>query len=129
MEKLIYRILNSSALVAEIDGRVYRYGMRPRDAKSEDIVVRLISGNLGQRQSGEVEILLYVSQLNVGRHTDPVNDLARIQWLIDLLHEVIEDHNGPRVNFSIDSEPQLTMLPDRKQTEVKITLGYDFVNH
>ena len=128
MEKYIYRILNSSALVTEIDGRVYRHGMRPRDAKSEDIIVRLVSGDLGQHENGTVEIVLYVPQLSVGRHTDSVDDLARIQWLTDLLREVIEEHNGPRVNLSINSEPQVRSLPERRQTEVKVTLEYTFTN-
>ena len=128
MERYIYRLMKASALAAEIDGDVYRHGMRPRDAKSEDIVVRLVSGNLAQRQEGVVEILVYVSQLSVGSRTNKVDDLARIQWICDMIRETIEGHDNPRVRLSINEEPTLTSLPERKQTKVKVKLEYNFVN-
>ncbi len=129
MEKYIYRLLNSSALATEIGGQIYRHGMRPRDAKSEDIIVKLVSGSLGQRQSGEVAITIYVPQISAGTHTNKVNDLARIQWLIDMLRETFNEHSTPRIRLDINKEPTLKTLPERKQTLVQVTLEYNFVNH
>ena len=129
MERYIYRLMKASALAAVIDGDVYRHGMRPRDAKSEDIVVRLVSGNLGQHQQGEVEIIVYVPQLSVGGRTNKMDDLAHIQWILDMILETIEGHGNPRVRLSINEEPTLTSLPERKQTKVKVKVKYSFVNH
>lgn len=129
MEKYIYRLIKSSALAAELDGNVYRRGMRPRDAKSEDIEVRLINGNVGQHQQGEVEIVVYVPQMSVGSRTNKVDDLARIQWICDMLKVTFEEHGNPRIHLSINSEPKLKSLPETKQTQVKIKLEYSFINH
>ena len=128
MEKYIYRLMKSSALMAELDGNVYRHGMRPRDARTEDIEVRLVSGNLGQHQQGKVEILVYVPQLSVGSRTNKVDDLARIQWICDMIRVTIDEHANPRIHLSINEEPTHTSLPDRKQTQIKVTLEYNFVN-
>ncbi|MBR3456057.1 MAG: hypothetical protein IKH26_12125 [Bacteroidaceae bacterium] len=129
MEKYIYRLIKSSALAAEIDGNVYRHGMRPRDAKSEDIEVRLISGNIGQCQQGEVEIVVYVPQMSVGSRTNKVDDLARIQWICDMVRLTIDEHGNPRIHLCINSEPKMKSLPEAKQTQVKVKLEYSFVNH
>lgn len=129
MEKYIYRLIKTSALAAEIDGTVYRRGMRPRNAKTEDIEVRLVSGTIDQYQQGVVEVVVYVPQISVGSRTNKVDDLARIQWVCDMLRETVEGHGNPRVRLSINHEPELTSLPETKLTQVKVKLEYSFVNH
>lgn len=128
MEKYIYKLIRASALASEIGGKVYRRGMRPRDAKTEDIIVGLVSGSLGQRQEGEVEIDIFVPQIYVGYHSNRVDDLARIQWICDMLQEIILEHGNPQIDLSINTEPSIESLSQRKQTLVKVKIEYTFIN-
>ena len=48
IEKDIFRIIKASPINTMIGGTLYRNGMRPRNAKTEDAVVAFLSGLDGQ---------------------------------------------------------------------------------
>ena len=48
IERDFYRLVKASPLAAAISGSLYRKGMRPRNAQTEDIVVTFLSGEESQ---------------------------------------------------------------------------------
>lgn len=63
-----YQLLVGSTLASAVSGQVYKNGYRPRDSKSEDIIVIYTAGFTDQIQSGVVTLNIYVPDV------DPYNN-------------------------------------------------------
>ena len=50
IEKDVFRIMRNSELKNVIGGKFYRAGMRPKNAKTEDVVVKFLTGIDEQEQ-------------------------------------------------------------------------------
>lgn len=64
VEDDIYELVQSSPLKSLIGGAIYKYGMRPRDSKLEDAIVKFITGLDGQIQTGTVVVNIYVPDVD-----------------------------------------------------------------
>jgi hypothetical protein len=60
IEDDIYGMVNASSLPSLITGKVYKFGMRPKDSPKEDAIVKFVTGLDGQIQEGVVVVLIYV---------------------------------------------------------------------
>ena len=77
VEDDIYGIVKTSPLASIINGSVYKFGTRPRDSKSEDAVVKFVTGYDGQIQSGTVVINIYVPDFDASGNGVLVRDITR----------------------------------------------------
>ena len=59
----IIELLKGSKLAAEVSGKVYRNGLRPRDSRAEDIVVTFTTGLPDEIETGVVTINVYVPDI------------------------------------------------------------------
>ena len=89
IERDLFRLVKASPLYQEVRGKLYRRGMRPRNATTEDIVVTFISGEESQEQNGVINLNVYVPMITVGANTNKVQDLARVESLERLVLELI----------------------------------------
>lgn len=60
VEDDIYELVNESSLPSLISGTVYKFGMRPKDAKTEDAIVKFVTGIGEQIQEGVIVVNIYV---------------------------------------------------------------------
>jgi hypothetical protein len=59
----IIGLLRDSKLAKAVNGAIYRFGYRPRDSRSEDIIVAFTTGLPGQIQTGVVTVNIYIPDI------------------------------------------------------------------
>lgn len=77
IEDDIYDLVKISTLASIVNGRVYKYGMRPRDSKKEDIIVRFVTGFDNQIQSGTVVVNIYIPNIDPYENGVLVRNISR----------------------------------------------------
>ena len=102
IERDFYSMIKSSELGKAIKGGIYRSGMRPNDAKTEDLIVKFLSGLDGQIQVGVVILNLYVPDIPNGSDGRLVADKNRIGVLQDLILSFIEEN--PNTEYLLESD-------------------------
>jgi len=126
VEDDIYGMVKNSPLVSIINGKVYKFGMRPRDSKKEDAVVKFVTGFDSQIQSGTVVINIYVPDFDAFQNGVLVRDITRCteievaanKW-IDSLTVEKTDYNF-RLSQTIYTEEE----PEINQHFVSIRLRF-----
>ncbi len=93
-------LLKGSALESEVNGKVYRDGLRPRDSRKEDIVVIFSSGDDdGQIQTGIVTLNIYVPDITPYRDGTLVENAARTATLERAAQEWYESIRGAKPEY------------------------------
>lgn len=105
IERDLFRLVKASPLYQEVRGNLYRRGMRPRNATTEDIVVTFISGEESQEQNGVINLNVYVPMITVGTNTNKVQDLARVESLERLVLDFVESIESTEYLYSLRSAP------------------------
>lgn len=84
IERDFYSFVKGSNLGKALLGGVYRPGMRPDDAKTEDLVIKFLAGIDEQVQSGVVIFNLYVPDIpySDGRMVKDMNRIGELEELI-----------------------------------------------
>lgn len=120
IETDVFRIVSGSGLGKVIGGKVYRDGMRPRNAKTEDAVVSFLTGTDGQVQQGYVLVHVYVpDKPSPCGDGDLVKDIARIKTLQSAVNDALSD---------IDNQEYLFEITDTPKTYEAEGIGQHFIN-
>lgn len=121
-ERILFAAVKASPLGQAIRGSCYRAGMRPDDARTEDIVLRFLAGTDGQVQTGIVVLNVYIPDLTSGQRTLP--DLSRIGEIEELLAAFIDSFDDPRLWLSTDGTPTATPVEGIGQTAVTARIKF-----
>jgi len=92
IESDVYAIILASQLKTVITGSLYKEGMRPIDAKTEDAVVSFMTGLDSQIQTGVVNVNTYVPDIDMGSGSMVKNGsrCRVLEILIDsIVHELV----------------------------------------
>ena len=89
IEDDVFALINASALKTAITGTIYREGMRPLNAKTEDAVISFLTGLDGQIQTGVVTLNIYTPDIDNGTGT-MVKNVARCRVLEILVNSIIQ---------------------------------------
>lgn len=95
IEQDFYDMIKGSVLRNEINGGVYKDGMRPTDSLKEDVIVTFVSGVSEQYESGVVNVNVFVPNINHLKNisrckvletivSDVINGLSKAEYLIEL---------------------------------------------
>lgn len=123
IEKDIYRIVSGSTLATLLKGKVYRKGMRPQNAKTEDAVVGFLSGLDDQFQTGVVNVNVYVPFKEAKTQKRP--DIGRVDELEAEIRKVFEeDIEDPYYLLEVPESPQSDDLDDIEQTQINARIHY-----
>lgn len=82
----IMALLADSKLCAEVSGKVYRNGYRPRDSRQEDIVVTFVTGTPAQVERGAVTLNIFVPDItpyNDGVYVEDGRRTSQIEVIAD----------------------------------------------
>lgn len=120
VEADIFTMVKHSALGAAIRGSVYRKGMRPDDATTEDIVVAFVSGTDKQMQRGLVVLNIYIPDITFkGKR---VVDKKRADALQLLVIDLI-DSNSSDYWIETDGTPSVYHVEEIDQNCLAVRLA------
>lgn len=125
IEKDVFRIIRDSELKAVIGGVVYRDGMRPKNAKTEDIVVKFLTGIDGQEQSGIVLIHIYVPNIkSPSGDGELVPNITRIDQLEEIANNVLASLDDTEYLFEKESTPKSWPVEGIEQYFINVILKF-----
>lgn len=122
VEADLLAIINSSALKTAIKGTVYKKGLRPVNAITEDVVVYFMTGLDGQNQTGVLNVNIFVPNIDNGG-TVKVKDGARCKALAVLGQALVDSLSSTEYDFSLSSTIQ-SFSTENDQYFVNIKLDY-----
>lgn len=125
IEKDLYRLVKASELGSTIGGSVYRRGMRPRDASTEDIVITFVSGEESQEQNGIINLNVYVPMISIGTNTNVVQNIRRCEELERAIIDFVEGIDSDEYIFELRSSPITLDDPEQiNQTTINSRVFY-----
>lgn len=105
IERDFYSLIINSPLGEAVNKRVYRDGMRPANATTEDLVIKFLSGIDEQVQTGVVILNLYVPDVACSESGIKVKDAARIAVLEELILSFVNDNADTEYWMQTDGTP------------------------
>lgn len=127
IERDFYGFIKGTSLAKAIRGDIYRRGMRPDNAKTEDIIIKFLGGIDEQVQAGTVIINIYVPYIPYqdGRRGEDLNRIGKLQEISNALLSEISD-----TDYCITKEttPQTYQLDDIEQSVIAIRLKFNRLN-
>lgn len=123
IEKDIFRIIKASPINTMIGGTLYRNGMRPRNAKTEDAVVAFLSGLDGQFQTGVVLLNIYVP-MTQNASSDKITDISRVDTLETAVKDFFDECSEVNYLFELRETPYSEDLDEIEQTRINVRIHY-----
>lgn len=126
IEDDIYEMLKSSSLPSIINGKIYKFGTRPKDSKAEDAVVKFISGVEGQIQTGSVAVNIYVPDIDMADSGVFVRDITRLTQIENTTRSWVETLGPSNSNYLFALSTTIQSLQDAqiRQHFVSVHLAY-----
>lgn len=124
IEKDVFRIIRNSELKDVIGGTFYRAGMRPKNATTEDVVVKFLTGIDGQEQSGVVLVHVYVPNIQVSADGELVENITRIDELEGLINALFADLENDEYLFEKDGTPHSFPVEGIEQHFINVRVHY-----
>lgn len=124
IEKDVFRIMRDSELKNVIGGKFYRAGMRPKNAKTEDVVVKFLTGIDEQEQSGVVLVHVYVPNIQASNDGELVENITRIDELEELLNTTVANLEDGEYLFEKDGTPNSFPVEGIEQHFINMRLKY-----
>ena len=124
IEADIYAIIKASSIKTTIAGTIYKDGMRPMDAKTEDAVVSFLTGTDGEIQKGVVNLNIYVPDIDNGGG-QLVKNTARCKTLEVLVNGIIQALKPAEYRLQLDSIIQTFPTEGLKQHFVNTRIKFE----
>ena len=126
----IMALLADSELCAEVSGKVYRNGYRPRDSRLEDIVVTFVTGTPTQVEQGAVTLNIFVPDITSYNDGVYVEDGCRTSYIEELAGRWVQSLTTSRANYKFNLLRTISTDNDEAihQHFVVVQLGYKFKN-
>lgn len=127
IERDFYMLIKGSELGAAVRGTLYRSGMRPKNAKGEDLIVKFLAGSDEQIETGTVVLNIYVPDIEYsdGRK---VEDKGRVGELEQLILNFVRDCKDTDYLIKTDGKPYSTDNPDIEQHLIVARLKFQRLN-
>ena len=94
IEDIVFKLVKGSALADAVSGGVHKVP-RPKNSKSEDIVIKVIANELDALQRAEVTVNVYVADTK-DETGQPVMARKRLRTLCPIAAAALEWHNTGR---------------------------------
>jgi hypothetical protein len=126
IEDDIYELLNSGPLPSIVNGTVYKFGMRPKDSKLEDAIVRFVTGLDGEIQEGVVVVNIYVLDFDAYQDGIMRKDITRCTELEIAAREWVKSLTTAISNykFKLAKTIYTEEEPELKQHFVSVKLKF-----
>jgi uncharacterized UPF0146 family protein len=125
IERDFFRLVKASPLAAAISGELYRKGMRPRNAQTEDIVVTFLSGEESQEQNGVINLNVYVPMIKIRNGSNLVPNIQRCGELERMIVDFVDGIQSNEYIYSLRSTPNTLDDPELiQQTTINTRVYY-----
>lgn len=124
IEKDVFRIVRNSTLKGVIGGTFYRAGMRPKNATTEDVVVKFLTGVDEQEQSGVVLIHIYVPNIPGSIDGELIENIPRVELLEKHLNTLVADMENDEYLFTKDGTPHSYPVEGIEQHFINMRLHF-----
>lgn len=86
----VWKVINNSALLKEVTGKLKKTSIRPKGSRSEDIVISILANDTKQKQVAYVNVNIYVADVdNDGQSEEQTARLRKLcQMSFDLFDNV-----------------------------------------
>ena len=121
----VFSILRGSLLATTIKGSIFREGMRPNGAKTEDAIVSFVAGLDDQIQTGVVNVNIYVPDIANGSAV-PVKNGSRCQELEILSNNIIQSLIPGEYRFKLGATIQTYKAEGIDQHFVNCKIKFEF---
>ena len=127
IERDFFSFVKGSKLGEAILGDIYRPGMRPNDAKTEDLIIKFLAGIDEQVQSGVVIFNLYVPDIP---HSDGrmVKDMNRIGELEELILDFVNNAGDTEYWLMTDVTPTTMRNEEIEQHFIYARIKFNRIN-
>jgi len=122
----VFTIIKNSVLATALHGTIYREGMRPNGATSEDAIVTFITGLDSQIQTGALNLNIYVPDIDNGSGTLVKNGL-RCQALEILANNIVQGLKPTQYRFSLGAIVQTFKAEGLNQHFVNAKIKFQLV--
>lgn len=95
----IWKVINKSALLNEVTGKLKKTSVRPRDSRSEDIIISVLANETKQRQIAYVNVNIYVSDDT--RDGQNEEKSSRLRKLCQMSFDLFDNVRGNDFRLSI----------------------------
>jgi hypothetical protein len=123
----IMAMLADSKLTAEISGKVYRRGYRPRDSRLEDVEVLFINGIPGQVEQGAVTLNIYVPDITPYNNGVYVEDGHRVAHIEALAAQWVDSLVARRSNYRFTLLRTISTEHDEVAHEHFVTVQLEYI--
>ena len=122
IEDDVFSLFEKSTLLSLINGKVYLFGMRPKNSGNEDAVVKFVTGLDGQIQTGVVVINIYVP--NIEFNGVMVRNIERCAEIEKSANQWVKSLIPNEYLFSLAQTIYTEEDPDIEQHFISIRLKY-----
>lgn len=123
IERDFYRFISESEIGHTIRGSIYRDGMRPTNAETEDLVIKFLEGTDAQFQSGIVVLNLYVPDIPIGDGRKS-KDFKRISTLQNAVNSFFDSGCGNEYDITKDATPKTLRNEDIEQHFIYVRIKF-----
>lgn len=125
IERDLFRLIRDSSLARAVSGTLYRGGQRPKNATTEDIVVKFLTGTDGQEQAGVINVNIYVPDIvSVSGDGETVENISRVDELEEIANESLAALDSVEYWYAKDGTPTTFDVEDLSQHCINIRVHY-----
>lgn len=130
IEQDFFNAVKQTALAHAITGDVYKFGIRPKGSKKEDVIIKVSALNASQVQEGTVAVMVYLQPLK--KHSDGwivpnKRRIAEIETLVDALPEellpLMPDYSGIQLFDGVGNYAE----PDTEEYFVSVKIKFHYL--
>lgn len=95
----VWGVINKSILMKEVTGKLKKTSVRPRDSRSEDIIISILANETKQKQIAYVNVNIYVSDDT--RDGQDEEKSSRLRKLCQMSFDLFDNVRGNDFRLSI----------------------------
>ncbi len=95
----VWGVINKSILMKEVTGKLKKTSVRPRDSRSEDIIISILANETKQKQIAYVNVNIYVSDDT--RDGQDEERSSRLRKLCQMSFDLFDNVRGNDFRLSI----------------------------
>lgn len=95
----VWKIINRSALLKEVSGKLKKTSVRPKDPRKEDIVISILANDIKQKQVAYVNVNIYVADDDVDGQSEECT--ARLRKLCQMSFDLFDNVRGNDFRLSL----------------------------
>lgn len=95
----IWKVINNSALLKEVTGKLKKTSVRPKGPRKEDIVISILTNDTKQKQVAYVNVNIYVADDDVDGQSE--EQTTRLRKLCQMSFDLFDNVRGNDFRLSL----------------------------